>query len=223
MLFLELMRHQLFVICCSLATLFSCVQSENPRLFRQSPSAGSAAHASGGGSAAAESGGGAAGGPINGKISGLSHDECIRFANAMKKGDYIRVTKKGRQTLCGVGSRHILNKLFGRSKDAPYNEPHVAACKIGLTQLNGGGLGASSGKGYKYVQKKLSDLKGGVPEGTVVVCDSTSGPCSDTGNYGHIEVLMGGLYQFGAGRNPRPYCETANNKRNVRYYVLEKV
>ena len=218
------MRHQLFIISCSLLAFSSCVQSDNPRLFRSNTGSGSSAHAGGGGSGgggnvAGDNSGGASGVPINGKISGLNHDECIRFANSMKKSDY----KRGVQTLCGVGSRHILNKLFGRSKDAPYNEPHTAACKIGLTQLNGGGLGASSGKGYKYVQKKLSDLKGGVPEGTVVVCDSTSGPCSDKANYGHIEVLMGGLYQFGAGRNPRPYCETANNKRNVRYYVLEKV
>jgi hypothetical protein len=158
----------------------------------------------------------------------LRYIEALNYSRGLPQ----KVGNTSHMTFCAKGVRFLVNTLFGRARDAQYTEPAALACELSETALNSGGLGSSSGKGFRYREIPADSFQGTLPEGSIITCSNRQNPgCLKRGgihNAGHAEMFLGGRFVSGANDSANAAC-TARNSRgqpsftNIKIFALERV
>lgn len=157
----------------------------------------------------------------------LNYNEAINYS----KGLTNKVGNTSHMTFCARGVRWLVNTLFGRPKDAQYTQSAALACELSETALNSGGLGSSSGKGFRYREVPANSFQGYITEGSIITCANKQNPgCTKKGgisNAGHAEMYIGGRFVSGANDSANAACTARNSNgqasfTNIKIFILEK-
>lgn len=157
----------------------------------------------------------------------LNYNGAISYSQGLSQ----KVGNTSQMTFCAKGVRWLVNTLFGRATDAHYTQSAALACELGETALNSGGLGSSSGKGFRYREVPANSYQGSIPEGSIITCANKQNPgCLKKGgitNAGHAEMFLGGRFVSGANDSASAACTGRNSNgqpsfTNIKIFVLEK-
>jgi hypothetical protein len=167
----------------------------------------------------------------NNDIKKLNYSEALK--QSVNLEDKVGSTKE--KKLCAKGVRWLVNSLFGRQTDAPYTQEAAFACELSATALNSGGLGMSSGKGFRYKEIPANSFHGFLPEGSIITCASVKNPFCSKGSSGgsnsvagHAEMFLGGRFVSGANDSANAACTGRNSSgqpsfTNIKIFALERV
>ncbi len=156
----------------------------------------------------------------------LNYKEALNYSKGLPE----KVGNTSQMTFCAKGVRWLVNTLFGRPKDAQYTQSAALACELGETALNSGGLGSSSGKGYRYRAVSAQSFQGYIPEGSIITCANKQNPgCLKKGgaiNAGHAEMFLGGRFVSGANDSASAACTSRNSSgqplfTDIKIFILE--
>ena len=158
----------------------------------------------------------------------LNYSEALNYSRGLPQ----KVGNTSHMTFCAKGVRWLVNTLFGRPRDAQYTQSATLACEISETALNSGGLGMSSGKGFRYREIPANSFQGTLPEGSIITCSNRQNPgCLKRGginNAGHAEMYLGGRFVSGANDSANAACAARNSSgqasfTNIKIFALERV